>query len=267
MISIIMPSWDDYKYLKPCLESITRVTQTKYEILIHLNTFNDELLKLASKYDPGYTRSIKNEGIAYGTNRCAERAIGDYLYFPNSDMIFLPGWDIALLKAIEICGNNNVYSSTMIEPEGANPHFIIKNYGREPEELKLDNLLRDLEGLRKHQLIVCHTVPFLCPRDLFVHMDENMWPGWVTDNDVAVSMFTQDPDIKFIRTTDSLLYHFMCKSTYRIGTPEERWNLGLKAKQIFNTKWPKVYPGMNDENYRQFIYKPIKENIWVLDKI
>ena len=49
-----------------------------------------------------------------------ERAKGEFLFFPNSDMIFFPGWDTALSEGIKKYGNQNVYSSTLIEPKGDN---------------------------------------------------------------------------------------------------------------------------------------------------
>jgi hypothetical protein len=182
------------------------------------------------------------------------RAQGDWFFFPNSDMIFLPDWDIALLEAIQVYGSLNIFSSTMIEPRGNNENFIIKDYGTEPENFRMADLLNDLPGLKKHGYYKKHIVPYLIPSDIFTEMDERMWPGWVTDDDIAVSIFTQNSDIKFIRVADSLVYHFMCKSTHRIGTEMERYQLGEQAKAIFNAKWGKVYPGMNSENYRYFIY-------------
>lgn len=258
MISIILPSWDDYRYLKPCLKSIKENTFVEHEILIHLNTYTEELEILASQYDSNYTKSEKNEGIAFASNRCAERAKYKWLYFPNSDMIFLPDWDTALLDAINMYGDNNVYSSTMIEPKGNNENFIIKNYGYEPEELKIKELLNDLSSFKQHKFYKRHTVPYLIPRSLYEGMDERMWPGWVTDDDIVVSIFTQEPNTKFIRVSDSNIYHFMCKSTHRIGTELERKNLGIQSKLIFDEKWNKIYPGMNTDNYRQYIYSDFK---------
>ena len=258
MISIILPSWDDYKYLKPCLESIKKYTVVDYEILIHLNTYDQQLLSLAGQYDPNFTESMRNEGIAYGTNRCAERSKYPYLYFPNSDMIFLPGWDTAFVEAIKTFGSNNIYSSTMIEPYGSNENFIIKDYGKEPETLNIDQLLSDLPSYKNGKYYVKHIVPYLIPRHLFESMDERMWPGWVTDDDVAVAAYTIDSDIKFIRVNDSHIYHFMCKCTHKIGTEVERFVLGSRATQLFNDKWGKIYPNMNTNNYRSFIYSGFK---------
>lgn len=256
--SIVVPSWKDYKYLELFLNSLLQNTTVKYEVLLHLNEVDDQILDLARRYDLGCTFSEKNEGIAFGTNRCLERATGDYVFFPNSDMVMLPGWDIALQKAIEKFGEN-VYCSTMIEPAGANPHFIIKDYGREPEDFDLVRILEDLPSYRKEQYSTCAIVPYLIPRDLVSPMDERMWPGWVTDDDMIVSAYTNNPDTKFIRVGDSLIYHFMCKCTHRIADEATRWNIGMKAKEIFNNKWGRVYPGMNFNNYREMILRRTAE--------
>lgn len=253
--SILLPSWKDYKYLELCLSSLKQRSFYDHQILIHLNEYDEEIKALASRYDAGCTYSIKNEGIAYGTNRCAERATNEFMFFPNSDMVFLPGWDIALRKAIEKFGPENVYSATMIEPWGSNENFVIKDYGREPEEFKQLELLQDLPLYRTGKYYKKHIVPYLFPKELFTPMDERMWPGWTTDDDIAVAAYTTNPDIRFIRVQDALIYHFMCKSTYRIGNEQYRWELGIRSKRLFDQRWSIVYPGMNSENYRQFIYK------------
>ena len=169
-------------------------------------------------------------------------------------MIFLPGWDTALSEGIKKYGNQNVYSSTLIEPKGDNENFVIKNYGYDILNFEYDRLIKELPDLRKFGYYKKHIVPYLIPTNLYEGMDERMWPGWVTDDDIAVSVFSQEPDVKFIRVSHSLLYHFMCKSTHRIGSGYQRYMMGENAKTIFNNKWGGVYPGMNSDNYREFIY-------------
>lgn len=252
--SILIPSWDDYKYLKLCLESLREHSAIEHEILIHMNTYTEESLALARQYDPGCTATEKNEGIAYGTNRCAERASTDFLFLPNTDMVFLPGWDVAFDKAIDRYGEENFYSGTMIEPGGNNENFIIKNYGTEPENLQYEKLLGDLEGYKTGKFYEKHIVPFLIPTDIFVPYDERMWPGWTTDDDIAMSVYTDNPDIKFIRVADAHVYHFMMKCTIKIGDAMSRYRYGRDSQILFDNKWKPLYPGLNYANYREFIY-------------
>jgi hypothetical protein len=142
----------------------------------------------------------------------------------------------------------------MIEPWGNNENFVLKDYGREPEELRLKELLLDLPSYRTGKYYVKHIVPFLIPKDLFVPYDERYFPGWITDDQVAVDAYTVNPDVKFIRVQDALIYHFMCKCTYKIGDERTRYMMGYEAQKLFNDKWGRVYPGMTTVNYRNYIY-------------
>lgn len=258
--SIIIPSWKDYDYLKLCLESIRSNSISNHEILIHLNTYDKSYEDLVRSYDPNYSKTDTNKGIAYGSNRCVERASTEWLFFSDSDCVFLPNWDIELNHAIDKFGDENIYPVTKIEPTGNNPACIIRNYGRTPNSLQYEKLLNDSQNMKrtedKYQVISAG--PWLSPKSLFEGFDERMFPGWNIDADAYVTAYSIDPDMRFIKPWNSLLYHFSTTSTGKIGNQTERQIWTQNAYDIFDTKWCKVFPGMNTHNYQKFIEQPVK---------
>ncbi|MCR5545527.1 MAG: glycosyltransferase [Lachnospiraceae bacterium] len=98
LVSIIIPSKDNYEVLKQCVESITKYTlYKKYEILIidnGSNSLNKERIEsLACKYDCKYFYEKEDFNFSRMCNKGARAAEGDYLLFLNDDIeIIQPNW-------------------------------------------------------------------------------------------------------------------------------------------------------------------------------
>lgn len=245
--SIVIASWKDYKYLQLLLESLTKNSTYEHDIVIHLNEESEETIELVKGYGADFSHTKSNMGLAYANNVCVERSKNDYIFIMNSDMVFLPKWDYYLEIAVKRFGQGNVYSSTMIEPYGQNQFYYIKDYGREPETFNR-NLITEVEAYRNDQYYKAINGANLLRRELYVPMDERLWPGYVTDCDFVTSMYTQDPDTRFIAVNDSILYHFISKASSNMDSLERR-KLGDQAGEIFSKKWSGVYPGITRENF------------------
>jgi len=85
-ISIIVPAFNEEKYIERCLKSIDRQTfpRKKYEIIVSDGGSSDMTVKIAKKYADKVVVT-KKRGIWFGRNFGARYAKGKYLLFVDSD--------------------------------------------------------------------------------------------------------------------------------------------------------------------------------------
>ena len=102
MISIIVPTLNEEKYLPLLLESIKKQDFNNYEIVIADAGSKDKTLEVAEKYN---CRVIKGGLPAKGRNEGARAAKGDLLFFIDADSI-LP--DSFFTRALEEFGSRNL---------------------------------------------------------------------------------------------------------------------------------------------------------------
>ena len=124
--SIIIPTWNNLKYLQHCVESIRKNSHFTHQIIVHVNEGNDGTIEwLIEQEDIDYTLSKENIGICYALNISRPILKTDYLMYMNDDMYVLPDWDKFLDDEIKLIGHNNFFlSATMIEPVTSNPSAI-----------------------------------------------------------------------------------------------------------------------------------------------
>ena len=124
MLSILIPTYNNYNYLKLCIKSLEKNTKNKYEILIHVNDGSDGTLDFVKKKLFNYTHTEKNIGLCSSINKIASISNYKYLLYSHDDMYFCPGWDIALIDEVNKIGHDKFYlSGTMIEPNSGHIKF------------------------------------------------------------------------------------------------------------------------------------------------
>lgn len=84
-ISVIVPAYNEEKYIKKCLKSITgQKTKLKYELIVSDCKSTDQTLKIAKRYADKIAISDK-KGVAYSRNSGASLAKGEILIFIDAD--------------------------------------------------------------------------------------------------------------------------------------------------------------------------------------
>ena len=63
MLSIIIPTFNNYNYLKLCLKSIKQNSKFNHEIIVHINDGSDGTLKFIKKNHFKYTYTKTNVGL------------------------------------------------------------------------------------------------------------------------------------------------------------------------------------------------------------
>lgn len=235
--SIIIPTWNNLEYLKLCIESIRKNSSYEHQIALHINEGTDGTLEWAKEKGLDFTYSSENIGICLACNSAYSLCKADYIVYLNDDMYVCPQWDFHLYDAIEKTeGINFYYSSTMIEwKETGNPCVIAPfNFGETPANFNENELLQRLPELEKVK--PAWNGSMWPPSVMHRHMWDRIGgfsvefsPGMYSDPDICMKLWMAGCR-NFKGIGNSLVYHFMSKSTKKIT----RLN---KGKKQFMTKW------------------------------
>ncbi|MFH0711313.1 MAG: glycosyltransferase [Candidatus Aenigmatarchaeota archaeon] len=89
LISVIIPTYDEEKYLESTIRSIkNQCYDGKYEIIVSDGGSKDGTLKIAKKYR--IKTVVNGRGISLGRNAGAEASKGGILLFIDADTIIMP---------------------------------------------------------------------------------------------------------------------------------------------------------------------------------
>lgn len=120
MISIIIPMYNEQRYIARCLESLKWQTYKDFEIILIDDGSKDNTVEIAKWYHKDFDLTIlqqKNSGPGKARNRWAKEAKGDILIFVDADMFFdknyikhliqpiLDGKEIGTAHGQELVGN------------------------------------------------------------------------------------------------------------------------------------------------------------------
>lgn len=88
-VSVIIPAYNEEKYIETCLKSLTHQTldREEYEIIVCDDSSNDNTIKIASKYADQILRLKKCATIGNVRNKGARKAKGRLLLFVDADTI------------------------------------------------------------------------------------------------------------------------------------------------------------------------------------
>ena len=95
LVSVIIPAYNNERFLGDCIESVLRQTYNKYEIIIVNDQSTDDTLYLARQYQLKYDfikiiDNPQNMGQGYCRNHALLHAKGEYILFLDSDDFLEP---------------------------------------------------------------------------------------------------------------------------------------------------------------------------------
>lgn len=218
--SIVIPSWNNLALLKVCVESVEANSAFLHQIIVHINDGSDGSLEWVRSKGLAYTYSAQNTGICLTVNQAAALAQHDLILYLNDDMYCCPQWDSRLLAKVQQIGHDAfVLSGTMIEPVGSgNPCVSVSDFGRDADTFREHELLEKCRTLAKPDWYGSTWPPTLVHRRWWHAVggySSEFSPGMSSDNDFSMKMWAAGCRV-FLGVGDSLVYHFMCKSTGRI---------------------------------------------------
>jgi GT2 family glycosyltransferase len=218
--SIVIPSWNNLAFLKLCVDSVRSNSTFSHQIIVHVNDGSDGTLDWVRAQGLAYTHSTGNIGICLTVNQCAALAQHDLILYLNDDMYCCPQWDSKLLEKVRQIGHDAfMLSGTMIEPvDSRNPCVSVCDFGRDVETFRQSEILQKFQTQAKADWYGATWPPTLVHRRWWHAVggySTEFSPGMASDSDFSMKMWAAGCRV-FMGIGDSLVYHFMCKSTGRI---------------------------------------------------
>jgi len=218
--SILIPTWNNLALLKLCLKSIEQNSSFAHQIIVHVNDGSDGTLEWVRNEGITHTHSPQNVGICIAMNQCAALADSDYLVYLNDDMYCCPDWDARLAARLDEIGNRSfMLSGTLIEPRpSGNACVVVSDFGSGPEEFDETALLQSAPSLTRADWLGSTWPPILMRKQDWIDIggfSVEFSPGMSSDNDLSMKLWHKGCRI-FIGVGDSLVYHFMSKSTGKV---------------------------------------------------
>lgn len=236
--SIIIPTFNNFKYFQVTIESILENSSYKHEIITHINGIDNETEEYLIKKELPFTKSEINIGLCSGVNTASKLSTTDFILYSHDDMYFLPGWDKSLEHELKKLDHNLYYLSlTQIshlmgkKNDLQHIHFDCGSTIESFDKLKLLNNydkfdFRDLQG--------SHWAPHLINKKMWEKIggfSEEFNPGFASDPDLNFKLWNEGVRI-FKGVSKSRIYHF--------GSITTRNNQKIKrnnGKKTFLLKW------------------------------
>ena len=248
MISLIIPTYKNPKYLDICLRSAIEQQSTKNEIIVVVDGFVEESKEILDKHKD----NIKvlplqvNQGMQQALNLGVMNASNEKILIINDDNVLCKDWDI-IASSVNI---NSVLTINQIEPTGPGIfNFPVNDLGKDVDSFQYENFIKYEQSIRKDELTLdggifpfamykkdymivggfdtMYQSPFICDWDFFLKLDLN--------------------GIGFSRTHNGHFYHFGSIATKnRTDGDQIKFKDSEKpAAELFTYKWghaPRLYP-------------------------
>ena len=236
--SIVIPTYNNFNYLKLCIDSIIKNSFFNHEIIIHINGTDKLSEDYIKENNYPYTSTPKNVGLCTGVNMAAKKSSTKYIVYAHDDMYFLPKWDLYLSSEINTIKHNNFYlSMTQLSPNVGlknNLQHIHFDCGSSLENFNEQKLLSKYNSFNFHDLQGSHWAPHVIHKDLWNKVggfSEEFNPGFASDPDLNIKLWHQGVRI-FKGVSLSRVYHF--------GSLTTRKNINIipnSGKKTFLMKW------------------------------
>ena len=208
MFSIILPTYNNLEYLKITLESISKNSKYKHDIIVHVNEGTDGSLDYVKNKKLNFTYSLKNLGLCTGVNTAAKKSKTNYILYSHDDMYFCPGWDACLEKEVKKLNTDKFYlSASMIEKNSGHIQF---DAGENFSNFDEDKLLRNFDNISYFDFQGSHWAPHLIHKKIWNDIggfSEEFNPGMGSDPDLNMKLWQNGVRI-FKGLSNFKVYHF-----------------------------------------------------------
>ena len=136
-ISIIIPAYNQEKYIERCIQSAINQTQPALEIIVVNDGSTDNTLKIIDGYeDKIRIISKKNGGVSSARNKAIENAVGDWILLLDSDDELFPEHIEYVMPRLKESNCQFTYVNSIVEKDG-----VIVRTGVEDEQHEVRDLL------------------------------------------------------------------------------------------------------------------------------
>ena len=236
MFSILIPTFNNVKYLELCINSIKKNSKYDHQIIVHVNIGDDGTIEYLNKINIEYTHTKYNSGICEGINKASVLAKFDYFLYAHDDFYFCPLWDEILKNEIDIIGHNNFYLSGTMMHNGQIPFDCGDNINDFDEK----NFLENYKDLNYYDFQGSTWAPTLVHRDIWKKVggfSEEFFPGTGSDPDFNMKLWNIGVRI-FKGINNFKVYHFgSIVLRKKINKIKKNSRYGSKGAKIFLFKW------------------------------
>ena len=268
MISIVIPTFNNLKYLQLCINSLKKNSIYDHEIILHINDGSDGTLEFAKEKGYKFSHSKSNIGLCSAINKAAELVTNDYILYSHDDMYFCPSWDEVLINEIKLMKDDNFYlSGTMIEP---NSGHIPYNFGENLDSFREEELLSKYEKINFYDHQGTHFAPHLVSKKMWNKVggfSEEFNPGMASDPDFNMKLWKEGVRI-FKGLNNFKVYHFGSLTTRKNkNIVQNRGDKTFLKKWGISTKFFKKYYLKSKTKYNGPLNDPKKNINYILDLI
>jgi len=236
MFSILIPTFNNIKYLKFCINSIKKNSKYNHEIIPHVNIGDDGTLEYLNKQKIKYSYTKYNSGICEGINKAALLAKFDYLLYSHDDFYFCPNWDEIIKEEINNIGHNKFYLSGTMMNQGQ----IKFNCGDTPDFFDEKKFLENYKNYNYYDFQGSTWAPSIVHKDLWNKvggLSEEYFPGLGSDPDFNIKLWKIGVRI-FKGLNDFKVYHFgSIVLRKKINKIKKKNKYGSQSGKIFLLKW------------------------------
>jgi len=277
VISIIIPTYNNIKYLKICINSIKKNSKYNHEIILHINEGTDGTLEFAKKLNIKFSYSNQNNGICIGCNEAAKISSKNLILYAHDDMYFCPEWDEILLKEVKNINTKMFYlSGIMINGDPKLKGHIDFFAGEDAETFNEKKLLDNYKKLEHYDFQGSTWAPHLIHKEIWnkvAGFSEEFSPGTGSDPDLNMKLWKLGVRI-FKGLAKCKVYHFGSVVTrQKEKTHLTKTETGNKGNKIFLLKWGvsikffKKHYLRSDIKYNNPLNEPVKNLIYYVDLI
>ena len=264
MFSIIIPTFNNLRYLQLCLESIKKNSKYEHEIIIHINEGIDGTLEFLKTQNYITTYSQKNSGVCKAFNSAVKKSSNEYIVLAHDDMYFCPNWDDVFERELEKIPTNSDFflSGTMVQPFKS---YINLNCGTTINNFDEQKLLLELPKINFNDFQGSHWQPSLIPLKTWNKVggfSEEFSPGLGSDPDFNMKLWKIGVRL-FKGLGNCRVYHFSSLSLRK-----KAWNNGAKTfllKWGISIKFFKKYYLRSDELFTGVLDEPKKNLFFFID--
>ena len=247
--TIVIPTLNNLKYLKLCIESIFKNSKYNHQIIPHVNIGDDGTIEYLKENSIEFTYTKYNAGICKGMNLAANKSRFEFILYAHDDFYFCPNWDEILKKEINKIGHNYFYLSGTMVHNGQ-----IKFYcGDSIETFDEKKFLNDYKNHNFYDFQGSTWAPHLIHKDIWNKVggfSEEYYPGTGSDPDLNMKLWNIGVRI-FKGINDFKVYHFGSIVTRKYKNNKNIiTESGSRGGKIFLLKW-----GYTIKFFKKFIIK------------
>ena len=249
MFSILIPTFNNLKYLKFCIRSIKKNSKYTNQIIPHVNIGNDGTIDFLKHENIDYSYTEYNSGICEGINKAAKLAKYNYLLYAHDDFYFCPNWDEILQNEVNKIGHKNFYLSGTMMKNGQ----INFNCGDTPDNFDEQKFLDNYKDHNHYDFQGSTWAPSLVHRDTWNKvggLSEEYFPGTGSDPDFNKKLW--DLGIRIFKGINNFkVYHFgSIVLRNKLNKIKKNNRYGSRGAKLFLLKW-----GISIKFFKKFYLK------------